>query len=253
MQNPSSISAFYDDLASDYDTMTDFENRLGREAAVFRPLIDRFTVHTALDAGAGTGFHSLVLSKLGVGVTAVDISAEMIRKLKENSEKFRIPVDAVVSDFENLTGHISATFDAVLCLGNSLVYLLTDDALLKSLSNFHSLLKPGGVLVIQILNYDRIMKERNRIQSIRKAGDTTFIRFYDYCENRLFFNILTVKETDGKTDHAINTVELRPLLKEQMSIYLERVGFTSTEHFGSLRFEPFDGNKSSNLVMVVIK
>ena len=253
MQNQKSISAFYDNIASDYDTMTDFENRLGREAAVFRPIIDRFAIQTALDAGAGTGFHSLVLSKLGVNVTAVDISAEMIRKLKENSEKFRLPADAVESDFENLTGHISATFDAVFCLGNSLVHVLTEDALLKSISNFHSLLKPGGVLVIQILNYDRIMKERERVQSIRKAGKTTFIRFYDYCENRLFFNILTVKETDGKTDHTINTVELRPLLKEQTSIYLERVGFISTEHYGSLRFESYDQNKSSNLVMVVIK
>ena len=253
MHNPKSISEFYDNLTPDYDAMTDFENRLGREAAVFRPIIDRLAIQTALDAGAGTGFHSLVLSKLGVNVTAVDISAEMIGKLKENSEKLRIPVDAVVSDFETLTKHISATFDAVFCLGNSLVHLLTEDALLKSISNFHSLLKPGGVLVIQILNYDRIIKERNRVQSIRKAGDTTFIRFYDYCENRLFFNILTVKEADNKIDHTINTVELHPLLKEEMSIYLERVGFISTEHYGSLRFESFDENKSSNSVTLAVK
>lgn len=248
-----SMETFYDALASDYDEMTDFDTRFGKEAEIFKDIIERYSIQTALDAGAGTGFHSLILAKLGVKVTAVDISTEMIGQLKENAKRLQLPVDTVVTDFERLTESISTTFDAVFCLGNSLVHLLTDDALKKTLSNFSLLLKPEGVLIIQILNYDRIMKERNRVQNIKKKGNTTFIRFYDYCNNRLFFNMLKLVNNDNDINHTLNTVELRPISKEGMTTLLKETGFTSIDYFGSLDFKLFDESKSSNLVTIAKK
>ncbi len=250
MDNAEDIYSFYDALAHDYDAMTDFENRFAREEPVFKGILNRYSVHTALDAGAGTGFHSLLLAKLGVKVAAVDVSQEMLDRLQENAKKMQLSVDTAVLDFLDLAGSYDAQFDAVFCLGNTLVHLLTDEELRETLSNFHSLLKPGGVLIIQILNYDRILKEKKRVQNIKKKGNTTFIRFYDYCNDRLYFNILKVTEDAGRIHHTINTVELRPLLKEELADCVERVGFTSIEHYGSLQFEPFDENGSSNLVTV---
>lgn len=250
MSNHTDIFAFYDALAPDYDSMTGFENRFEREEPVIKKIVDHYSIRTALDAGAGTGFHSLLLAGMGVRVTAVDVSGDMIRQLQNNAEKLRLPVRAMAVRFEELDATIDARFDAVLCLGNSLVHILTNAKLEKALENFYSLLNPGGVLFIQILNYDRIMKKRKRVQNIKKIGDTTFIRFYDYSGDRLYFNLLKLIGKNDRIDHTINTVELRPLKKEELTGFLRRAGFTSIEHSGALQFEPFDEHASTNLVTV---
>ncbi len=244
------MKSFYDGLASDYDTMTDFENRFEREESVFRKIVERYSIQTALDAGAGTGFHSLLLAGLGIHVTAIDISPAMLRQLQHNASRMKLPINTVAANFQNLSDVLDTTFDAVFCLGNSLVHLLTDEDLEKTLSGFYSLLKPGGVLIVQILNYDRIMKERKRVQNIKKKGNTTFIRFYDYCNEKLFFNILKVTDTDDGVEHTLNTVELRPLHKEELTGYLKEAGFSSIEHYGSLQFQAYDDSESPNLVTV---
>ena len=51
---------FYDVLAADYNAMTNFERRLITEQPLYRALVDRYHIHTALDAGCGTGFHSIL-------------------------------------------------------------------------------------------------------------------------------------------------------------------------------------------------
>jgi len=247
------MEKFYNALAPDYDVMTDFNNRFEREEAVFKNIINRYSIQTALDAGAGTGFHSLLLAELGVRVTAVDISGEMLERLQHNAKRLRLSVDTVTTSFENISDSISITFDSIFCLGNSIVHVLSDTALEKSFSNFHSLLKPGGVLIIQILNYDRIIKERRRVQNIKKKRDITFIRFYDYYNDRLFFNILKLIDKDNRIDHTINTVELRPIKNDDLTDFLRRAGFTSIDKYGSLQFEPFDEKESSNLVTVAYR
>ncbi len=244
------MKSFYDTLASDYDTMTDFENRFEREEAVFRKIVERYSIQTALDAGAGTGFHSLLLAGLGIYVTAIDISPAMLRQLQHNASRIKLPINTVAANFQNLSSVFDTTFDAVFCLGNSLVHLLTDEKLEKTLSGFYSLLKPGGVLIVQILNYDRIMKERKRVQNIKKKEDTTFIRFYDYCNEKLFFNILKVTDTGDGVEHTLNTVGLRPLHKEELTGYLKAAGFISIEHYGSLQLQAYSNSESANLVTV---
>jgi len=244
------MEKFYNTLAADYDEMTDFENRFESEKTVFKTIIERYPIKSALDAGAGTGFHSLVLATLGIHVTAIDISREMLEKLQRNAKRFQQDVYTIQTDFLHVADTINTTFDAVFCLGNSLVHLLTDEELEKSLSGFYSLLKPGGVLIVQILNYDRIMKEQKRVQNIKKKEDTTFIRFYDYCNEKLFFNILKITDTDDGVEHTLNTVELRPLHKEELTGYLKAAGFISTEHYGSLQLQAYSNSESANLVTV---
>jgi len=58
-----SVTKFYDTLAPEYDQMTGFESRFAREGPFFKTLIEDHGIGTSLDAGCGTGFHSLLLSR----------------------------------------------------------------------------------------------------------------------------------------------------------------------------------------------
>ncbi|HEX9614059.1 MAG TPA: class I SAM-dependent methyltransferase, partial [Bacteroidota bacterium] len=96
------VKEFYDSLSADYDLITDFPKRFIRERPFFHMLIDKFQIRSALDAGAGTGFHSILLAQLGVAVTAVDISPKMISFVKAHAAQRGLSVKALVGSFTNI-------------------------------------------------------------------------------------------------------------------------------------------------------
>ncbi len=136
---------FYDDLAEDYDAMTGFMKRFIHEKPFFSLLMERYGITTALDAGAGTGFHSLLLGQLGADMTAMDVSKKMLERVKAHAKDLRIKIDLVESSFQDLPRKLNKKFDAVLCMGNSLPHLLSHEELVRSLKNFSVRLHPGGV------------------------------------------------------------------------------------------------------------
>lgn len=95
-----------------------------------------------LDVGAGTGFVSLIAAGLGHRVTAVDLAAPMLDELRAEAARRRLAVraeagDAVAPDFP------PASFDAVI--SRHVLWTLREPG--TALRNWHSLLRPGGVVV----------------------------------------------------------------------------------------------------------
>ncbi|MGA9405897.1 MAG: class I SAM-dependent methyltransferase, partial [Bacteroidota bacterium] len=200
------VSHFYDTLAYDYDTMTGFDKRFIHEKPFFHLLVQRFGITTALDAGAGTGFHSLLLGQFGVHVTALDVSKKMLERVKAHAKDLHQKIYVIESDFQDLTHKLNKKFDAVLCMGNSLPHLLTYKELVQSLKNFFTVLQPGGVLLLQLLNYDRILKNKERIQSVKEAEGVTFVRFYEFHKDYVVFNILRLKKEDGRLINILDSI-----------------------------------------------
>jgi 2-polyprenyl-3-methyl-5-hydroxy-6-metoxy-1,4-benzoquinol methylase len=248
-----SVEEFYDALAADYDTMTGFEKRFVQEKPFFRLLVERYSIRTALDAGSGTGFHSLLLAQQGVGVTAVDLSGDMLEGVKSHAERMNLHITTVRSNFQDLEKVLKSTFDAVFCMGNSLAHLLAEEDLRTTLRNFSSLVKPQGILFIQNLNYDRILVQRERIQSVKEAGNKTFVRFYDFGENRLSFNILTIERGKEGVRQSMRSVQLRLLLSNELVRLLLEYGFSEISLYGGISMDQFDAASSKDLVVLAKK
>jgi 2-polyprenyl-3-methyl-5-hydroxy-6-metoxy-1,4-benzoquinol methylase len=247
------VAAFYDKLAPDYDTMTRFGKRFVHEKPFFRLLVDRYNIKTALDAGCGTGFHSLLLSQLGVTVTAVDVSQIMLERLALHAKQMGETIEAVKSSFQDLPKNIQKKFDAIFSLGNSLTHLPTQEDLLQALSNFSSLLKPRGVIFLQNLNYDRIVAQHERVQSVKEEDGVTFVRFYDYENDRIRFNILKLKRQANGIEPELNSIEIRPILKDDLFALLEQAGFVDVKPFGAISMEEYHPEASQNLVVLAAK
>jgi len=240
---------FYDTLASGYDRMTGFDERLKKETNTFRRIVEEYAVTSALDAGCGTGAHSVLLATLGVRVTAVDGSTEMLMVLNRHAEERHLKIHTVQAGFENVNDILPEPFDAVFCLGNTLPHLLTEEALVRSLRNFKSLLNPGGVLILQLLNYRRILTERNRILNVQERGERTYIRFYDFLEKTVAFSILTLEKHEGTIVHSLQTTELRPWQSDEVVRGLAQAGFSGIERYSTLGMASFDETTSHDLVM----
>lgn len=248
-----STSTFYDKLSIDYDTMTGFEKRFVHERPFFNMLLERYSIRTALDAGAGTGFHSLLMAELGVEMTAIDVSKKMLERVKEHAKVRHLKIDIAQSSFEDLPDRVHRKFDAVLCMGNSLPHLSTKGDVEHSLKNFATVLHSGGILFLQILNYNRILANRERVQSVKELGGVTFVRFYEFHSDHVIFNILKLKKENGQPLQELESVRLRPILKEELVRVLFEAGFSEVHTHGSIMLDDFHEKSSKDLVVLARK
>ncbi len=248
-----SATEFYDALAPDYDTMTGFQKRFVHEKPFFRLLKEKHNITVALDAGCGTGFHALLLAQLGVQMTGVDVSTAMIARARKHAEEMSLQVHFVVARNAELGGVFGPRFDAVFSLGNTMAHLLSDEELHATMRSFHAILKPRGILLLQNLNYDRILTQQQRVQSIKEVDGTTFIRFYDFQDPLIIFNILTIDRKGGELHQSHKTVALRPLPSDYLSKSLRENGFSQIRLFGGIALDPYNAESSKDLVILAEK
>lgn len=250
-ESPSlSVAQFYDALAPEYDAMTGFQKRFVHERPFFRLLAEKYKIHVALDAGCGTGFHSLLLAQLGVQVTGIDVSEEMIQQARRHATELSLPVRFIEGRSQDLRGMFDSRFDAVFCLGNTLAHSVSDDDLWMTLQNFQGVLRPGGILLLQNLNYDRILERKERVQSVKEVGATTFVRFYDYAEDHITFNVLTITRENGTFRTSLKTIPLRPLRSDTVVDMLRQMDFENIKLYGGITLDTYDSHISKDLVVI---
>ena len=177
----------------------------------------------------------------------------MLKEVERHAADLHVSIKRVESTFQELRLHLRSEFDALFSMGNSLAHVLDRDELNLSLKNFFAVLKPGGVLFLQNLNYHRIMMQRERVQSVKESGETTFVRFYDYKEDSVLFNILTINRTNNGAQQTLNTIRLRPVLRDELVELLEKIGFVSVKVYGGISLEDFQPEVSKDLVLLARK
>jgi glycine/sarcosine N-methyltransferase len=248
-EQPDDVTQFYDRLAGDYDLMTGFEGRFAKERLFFRKLVIDHGIRTAVDAGAGTGFHSLLLAQLGVDVTAIDLSPHMLAMLVEHAGAMGLSIRTVAGDLSILHKFLGARVDAVFAMGNTLAHLLTPETLAAVLASVKESLLPDGLLCAQILNYRRILATRQEVINIKEAGGVRFTRRYDYGDKLIRFTIVK-DDLGGRKPSVSESVELYPLVESEIEAALASAGFTNVEVFGGIALEPYDPEQSKDLVVL---
>ena len=100
-----------------------------------------------LDAGAGPGRFTLELLRLGAHVTALDISEGQLELLRA-----RVPdVEAVVGDITDLSRFGDNSFDATVCYGGPLSYVV--DRAEKAVAELARVTKPGGHVLVNVMGF----------------------------------------------------------------------------------------------------
>jgi SAM-dependent methyltransferase len=208
-----------------------------------------------LDTACGTGIHAIALAQNGFDVSGADLSAGMVERAQENAHKAGVEVRFEKAGFGELASAFGmGTFEAVLCLGNSLPHVLTQEGLSAALVDFADCLKPGGLVLIQNRNFDAVMEQRARWMEPQAAneGDSEwlFLRFYDFePDGLLTFNVVTLhRDRESAWTQSIRTAQLRPWQAGEMHTVLKAAGFASASFFGDMTGAPFDASASGNLV-----
>ncbi|HXK58938.1 MAG TPA: class I SAM-dependent methyltransferase [Acidobacteriota bacterium] len=241
---------FYDLIAADYDSMTRFSRRLESEREMLRRWHERYSFNSVLDAACGTGLHAVVLAQLGLKTTGADPARAMLDEAHRHAVEASVDVTFLESDFKSLPSRLADRFEAVLVLGNSLPHVLQQEELHASLEGLAGVLKKGGILVLQLLNYDRILKTKERIVGITRDQNKYFVRFYDFLDGVVQFNILTFSTDEKGISHRLTSTLLKPYRLTDLEQALSAVKLGNIETFGNMNFSPYDPASSPNLVVV---
>lgn len=238
---------FYDKLSENYDQMINFSNRLEKEKGVWSNWLKDSGFKSVLDVGCGTGLHALVFSDLGMSVTGVDVSLSMLRRARDHARRYEREVAFVAGDVTKLP-FTGLTVDLITCLGNTLPHLKDLQELTGFFSDCRRMMSPDSAVIIQMLNYNKIMNRQERIVSIKQTEEHTTVRFYDFEQPRLRFNLLTIYKDN---QYHLESTMLTPFRADQVIDAAKSAGLTKAELFGNLKRDIWHEHESDNTVFLL--
>ncbi len=245
--------ADFSKVALYYDLMTGTERRLVKDFGVIKFIVDKYRIKTALDAGCGTGVHTIILAKIGVEVIGVDSSAEILEPARTNALKAGAQPLFRKEYFEALPEEWEKKFDGIFCLANALVGVETMERLALSLKSFYRVLKPGGRAIIQLVNMRGFRRQNRRIIKISTEQNLTFIRFFDFEENDTRLNILILEHEMGEVRHTLTTQRILPITVEMLGTVGKMCQFSDFQYFSDMTLSAPFSPEAENLVAVLTR
>lgn len=257
--------------ANDYDQMVDWDRRLAREAPFFRELFDRFGVDRIVDVGCGSAKHAIMFRQWGHEVIGVDPSESMLAQARENARAAGVDLPLVEGAFGELESVVGPGHDAVLTLGNGLPHVDGIAGLHETLRDFAAVLRPGGLVVLHLLNHARLIDGRIRMMPavLRETpeGDRVFLKVLDYVEDGIVFDFVTLTRDPDAGLSAGNAfayddpAETGWHLRSRRSLHtalpvdvlvtaLQDAGYEAVESYGDHTGRPLDRAADESVIVV---
>ncbi|WP_162054115.1 SAM-dependent methyltransferase [Pontibacter pamirensis] len=224
-----------------------YNNRNTQEAQAF---MDRLLAYLhpkphnkILDLACGKGRYSVYLNQKGFEVTGIDLSRKSIAYAKQFKDE-HLHFD--VHDMRQV--YKPEYFDFILNLFTSFGYFDTETENVVALAATAKSLKPGGKLVIDFMNTDKVID--NLVAEEEKSVHGINFRITRGVENG--FIVKTIHFSDeGKEYEFVERV--RALREEDFEEYFKMIQLRLVEVFGDYHLNPFDLAKSDRVIFVLKK
>jgi SAM-dependent methyltransferase len=159
----------YDELADHYHLIfEDWEASMGRQASALDSILRRkcglTSTASILDCACGIGTQALGLAKLGFRVTGSDVSRNAVGRAQVEASRRSLDIQFSVANMLDLTCLGESHFDAVICMDNALPHLESTEQLIQAAEQIRERLRPGGILMASIRDYDRLIEEKPVVQ-----------------------------------------------------------------------------------------
>jgi SAM-dependent methyltransferase len=247
----------FDKMSVVYDSSIDWQARLEREIPFVLKCLPASRRARVLDMACGSGRHSIALAQRGFEVVGFDNSVEMIRIARTLADKEGAKPELLVGDMLKVKGFVNPAFDLVICLGNSLALLPSQDAVRDVVSSVHSLLSSGGFFIFQVLNFEEIRKSGFRFFPV-KTGTTQegyeviFLRFFDHSERQPVSTLVMtgLTNTRGQWSSEVTTLQILNFDFEFLQDAMSSSGFTKADFFSDYQGATFSKAKSRDLIVL---
>lgn len=232
----------YDAIAPYYDLLFDDWNKAAEsEGRRLDALLRTRGVNSVLDVTCGTGLQCVGLAAKGYAVTGMDSSKGMLRRARLNARRAGASVRWVQGDLRDMGASTSGPFDCAISCGNSLAHLATEEDLSGALYAIGSVLRPGGVCLIDAWNYETMLRDKPA-SAYSKTGELNGRRVVLYDERTYRQNVVHVTfrllvETRQRWVSRGFSMDLRAWSKNELVRALQSAGFDGIidySHHGSV-------------------
>jgi SAM-dependent methyltransferase len=236
----------FDFLAQHYNAMTGFPGRIAAVKEAIQPWVAEWNVVRALDAGCGGGVLLLALEECNVQTVGIDLSRPMLELARDNARDRKKTFELREASFASAGALYPMAFDAVFCLGNSIVGAANDEEMGIWLAGLRDALRPGGGLLLQLLNLTPFKLGLKNLINRRSAPNGEYVRAAAPSGDGITFCALFLGP-DNQTDVHFSHWQLWEA--ERLAGCVRDAGFKQAEVFGSLKKALFDPRTSTDLVI----
>lgn len=231
------VDFFREDYLNVYGHLFNAE-RAEKEVAFSEKALHLRPGASLLDLCCGPGRHCVPFARHGFEVTGLDLSASYLQLARQAAEAENVALETVRADMRQIP--FQSHFDAIVNMYSSFGYLESEAEDLKVLESVARALKPGGRLLLDMLN--REWAVANYIQNDWHAGGdgTLYVerRELDLATSRMHVSFKIIGPDGGRRDSAGHHIRLYTLT--ETARLLERVQIRVTGVFGG-----FDGESYS--------
>ena len=159
----------------------------------------------AVDLGCGHGIQSVALARRGFEVFAIDNSKDLLAELKNNVD--RLPVTSIFDDLLNVSQHVKNA-DAIVCMGDTLTHLASEDLVKQLFLTCANLLAPSGTFILSYRNYaDGELVGNDRFIPVRSDARRIHTCFLEYLPTTVIVHdiVHTFNEIESKWETAVGS------------------------------------------------
>lgn len=147
------------------------DKRYKEEAAFVHQCLQSFNsgkTRRLLELACGTGEHAFAFQTLGYEVAGVDYSDDMLVYARRKANRKALSVSFHLQDISNLNIPYRA-FDAATCLFDSIGYVVTDEALIRTLRAVHGHLREKGLFIFEFWHAEAMLRNYEPLRIRRWA------------------------------------------------------------------------------------
>ncbi|HLY18677.1 MAG TPA: class I SAM-dependent methyltransferase [Bryobacteraceae bacterium] len=226
----------YDELAAYYHLIFEsWDASMARQALILGPLLEAECGKNAaliLDAACGIGTQAIGLAMRGHRVTASDLSEAAIVRARAEAAARKLSIPFWTADLRDLSGAPGGPFDVVLIADNALAHLLTEDDVRQAAASAARMLRPGGILLATMRDYDTLARERPVVQGpafYNDAGRRRIVhQVWDWTGERHYtMHLYIARETGSGWESHHFTAAFHALPRAVVARALEDAGFAA--------------------------
>ncbi|SNB46819.1 bifunctional 2-polyprenyl-6-hydroxyphenol methylase/3-demethylubiquinol 3-O-methyltransferase UbiG [Geobacter sp. DSM 9736] len=195
------VQEHYDNLLADYYSWLfgDYEEKVAGNEAFFagRGIVARRS-GKAIDLGAGSGFQSLALGRLGFSVLSVDTSSTLLRELE--CRRGDLPVTTILGDMLETVSNLNEPVELCVCMGDTLPHLTSAGQVVNLVEEVFRILAPRGLFVITYRDLSFELDGVDRFIPVKSDPDTIFTCFLEYGEQHVMVHDLVYQRRGGGWD-----------------------------------------------------
>lgn len=193
-----------------------------------------------LDIGCASGELGFQLATNGADVIGIDLNEDLLSQAKEKKVHNKLTFQQ--GNMLELEQDFSAEkFDSVLCFGNTLVHLESEEQVMQMLKATQAVLKLGGQLLLQILNYDYIINDQVSELPLIDTERIQFIRKYKFVEGSKSIRFQTDLRIKAEEITVSNDTALLALRSSDLVQLLENAGFKNIQLYSNFKQDVFGG------------